>query len=129
MNIIAIDIGNTNIHIGLFLDSKEQFIESFSGLSGMELADCLKSAWEQIPTIESSKEKRHDGVIVVSSVKPAWTEVIRQIAKDSLNEEILIIGKDIPLPMNVWVDEPDKVGPDRVVLAAAACCSGGGAVA
>jgi pantothenate kinase type III len=31
MNIIAIDIGNTMIHIGLFLDGKEQFIKSFLG--------------------------------------------------------------------------------------------------
>jgi len=53
-------------------------------------------------------------------VKPVWTEEIRRIEKDNLNEEIHIIGKDIPLPMSVWVDEPDKVGTDRIVAAAAA---------
>lgn len=120
MNIIAIDIGNTNIHIGLFLDDEEKSIESIAGKSQARLAQCLKSAWEQIPVLESSKENKRDGVIVVSSVKPAWTKIVRQIAANSLGEDILVIGEDIPLPMTCWVDEPDKVGTDRVVSAAAA---------
>jgi len=120
MNIIAIDIGNTNIHIGLFFDGEEKSIESIAGKSQARLAQCLKSAWEQIPVLESSKEGKRDGAIVVSSVKPAWTKTVRQVAANSLGENILVIGEDIPLPMTCWVDEPDKVGTDRVVSAAAA---------
>ena len=120
MNIIAIDIGNTNINIGLFLDGEEQFIKSFTGRPREELVDCLVSAWDKIPVAESSKEKKHDGVIVVSSVEPAWTELITGIVKETLGEKIHIIGKDIPLPITCWVDEPHKVGTDRVVAAAAA---------
>ncbi len=120
MNIIAIDIGNTNIAIGLFLEGKEEFIESFPGPPGAEWTNGLESAWEKIPLVEGSKENKRDGVIVASSVKPAWTEEIQRIAKDRLDEEILVIGKDIPLPMSVWVDEPEKVGTDRIVSAAAA---------
>ena len=120
MNIIAVDIGNTNIGIGLFLDGKEQFIKSIPGRCLAKLTSCLKSAWSKIPIAESSKEKKRDGVIVISSVKPAWTKIIREIAKDELGEKVYIIGKDIPLPMTLWVDEPDKVGTDRVVSAAAA---------
>ena len=99
MNIIAIDIGNTNINIGLFLDGEEQFIKSFTGQAREELTDCLVSAWQKIPIAESSKEKKHDGVIVISSVKPAWTELITEIVKETLGEKVHIIGKDIPLPM------------------------------
>ncbi|UCC98058.1 MAG: type III pantothenate kinase [Phycisphaerales bacterium] len=120
MNIIAIDIGNTNIAIGLFLDDKEEFVKTIPGRSAAQQTSCLKSAWDKIPILESSKEKRRDGVIVVSSVKPAWTELVEQIAAEQLDEEIHIIGKDIPLPMTLWVDEPDEVGTDRVVSAAAA---------
>jgi len=120
MNIIAIDIGNMNIDIGLFLEGKEDFVKSIPGGSRAKLTNCLKSAWQKIPVIESSKEDKRNGVIVVSSVKPAWTEIIREIAETNLDEEIHIIGKDIPLPMQLWVDEPDKIGTDRVVSAAAA---------
>ena len=120
MNIIAVDIGNTNIDIGLFLDDEEQFIKSIPGRSHKKLTDCLKSAWQEIPVAESSKEKKRDGVIVISSVKPAWTKLIQKIVKDNLGEKVYIVGKDIPLPMTLLVDEPDKVGTDRVVSAAAA---------
>ncbi|NQT00618.1 MAG: type III pantothenate kinase [Planctomycetes bacterium] len=120
MNIIAIDIGNTNIGIGLFLEDKEQFVKSIPGSSRAKLTSCLKSVWAKIPVAESSKEKKHDGVIVVSSVKPAWTRLIQQIVKNELGDKIYVIGKDVPLPMSLWVDEPDKVGTDRVVSAAAA---------
>ena len=120
MNIIAIDIGNTNIAIGLFFDDREEFIESIPGGSAEKLTVCLKSAWEKIPLVEGSREEKRNGVIVVSSVKPAWTETIAQIAASELDEEIHIIGKDVPLPMTLAVDEPHKVGTDRVVSAAAA---------
>jgi len=120
MNIIAVDIGNTNIDMALFLDGKEQFIKSIPGSSRTRLKSCLKSAWGKIPIAESSKEKKRDGVIVLSSVKPDWTRLVQQITKDELGEKVYLIGKDIPLPMTLWVDEPDKVGTDRVVSAAAA---------
>jgi type III pantothenate kinase len=120
MNIIAVDIGNTNITIALYLKDEEQFIKSVSGRSRAKLTDIFKSAWEKIPVAKSSKEGKRDGVIVVCSVKPAWTKLIREVVKDNLDEKLHIIGQDIPLPMSLWVDEPEKVGVDRVVSAAAA---------
>lgn len=120
MNIIAVDIGNTNIGVGLFLGDEEKSIEIVPGASRDKLAECLKSAWEQIPVARSSREGKRDGVIVVSSVKPAWTALVEEIAQSELDEKTQIIGMDIPLPMSVWVDEPDNVGVDRIVSAAAA---------
>ena len=70
--------------------------------------------------LESSKETKRDGVIVVSSVKPAWTEMVRRIADEDLGENIRVIGEDIPLPITTFLEEPSKVGTDRIVAAAAA---------
>ncbi len=120
MNIVAVDIGNTKIAVGLFLDGKEESIESFSGLAEAELKDYLVSTWQRIPVVEASAEGKRNGAIAVSSVKPAWTEVVRRIAADDLKEDIHLIGEDIPLPMSVWMDQPETVGTDRVVSAAAA---------
>jgi type III pantothenate kinase len=128
MNIVAIDIGNTKIAIGLFLDGNAKFIRSIPGSDREELTDCLTSIWQQVPILETSKcrkasltgEKKRDGHVVVCSVKPVWTEVVREIVETNLGEKIHIIGEDVPLPMPVWVDEPKKVGTDRVVSAAAA---------
>ena len=120
MNIIAVDIGNTNITIGLFLEGREEFIKSIPGQSTDKLTELFKSAWQKIPIAKSSKEKTRDGVIVVSSVKSAWTELVHKIAGEALDEKIHIIGQDIPLPIDLAVDKPSEVGTDRVVSAAAA---------
>jgi type III pantothenate kinase len=120
VNIIAIDIGNTNITIGLFLEGDEKFVKSVPGKDQGRLTELLKSAWQMIPVAKGSKEKKRDGVIVVSSVKPDRTEMIQQVAEEDLGEKVYIVGKDIPLPISLWVDEPGKVGTDRVVAAAAA---------
>ncbi len=120
MNLIAVDIGNTNIKVGLFLKSEEKNIESVPGQDEQKLTSVLKAAWEQIPTVKNSKEQKHDGVIVVSSVKPIWTALIEKIARETLAEKILVIGRDIPLPMDLSVKESSNVGTDRVVAATAA---------
>jgi type III pantothenate kinase len=120
MNIIAVDIGNTNIGVGLFLDGAEEVIQSIPGESEAQLKACLIDSWGKIPVLESSKEKKRNGVIVVSSVKPMWTDLVRRIADEDLRENIRVVGEDIPLPITVWLDEPGRVGTDRVVAAAAA---------
>ncbi len=120
MNIIAVDIGNTNITIGLFLKDQEQFVKSIPGQSREKLTGLFKSAWEKIPIAKSSKEKKRDCVIVASSVKPAWTKLVQQVVKETLGEKLYIIGKNIPFPMDLSVNEPEKIGVDRVVSAAAA---------
>ena len=120
MNIIAIDIGNTNIAVGLFLDGVEDFIRTIPGGAEDQLRQCLTESWQRIPVLESSKEKKRNGVIVVSSVKPVWTDLVRRITQEDLGEKIRVIGQDLPLPITVWLDDPQKVGTDRVVAAAAA---------
>ncbi len=120
MNIIAIDIGNTNITVGLFLKDEEKFIKSMPGGEEEELRACLREAWEKVPVVAGSKEHKHNGVLAVSSVKPVWLEVVRGIAKETLGEDLYVVGQEIGLPMNMWVDEPGKVGTDRVVAASAA---------
>lgn len=120
MNIIALDIGNTNITAAFYLDNEEQFVESVPGESIKQLDHILKSAWEKIPLLKSAKQPTRDGIIVASSVKPDWTRKVQKIIQDSLNEKILLIGRDIPLPISLWVDEPQNIGTDRAVSAAAA---------
>jgi len=120
MNLIAVDIGNTNTTVALYLKGDEKFTKSVRGCTEKKLTELLKFAWEKIPYAKSSKEKKRDGLVAVSSVKPAWTNILKKIVKKELGEKILLIGKDIPLPMTLRVDEPDKVGTDRVVSAAAA---------
>ncbi len=120
MNIVAIDIGNTNVTVGLFLADDEKSVESVAGGKTEEVAAALVSAWEQIPFVKNATEPKREGVIVVSSVKGEWTKMVSGICADELDEKIKLIGKDIPLPIETGVDNPLEVGTDRIVSAAAA---------
>ena len=63
MNIIAIDIGNTNITAGLFIDNTEVMIEKIAGDNREELAARFKSFWQKIPFVKAGKDKdkKRDG--------------------------------------------------------------------
>ncbi len=120
MNILALDIGNTNIGLGLFLDGEEVAIETIDGNDQILLKSTLETLWEKVPIISMSAEGRRDAVIVASSVKPVWTEMIKELIKVTFDEKVLMIGQEVPLPIPVWTDQPEQVGTDRVVAAAAA---------
>jgi type III pantothenate kinase len=120
VNLIAIDIGNTSISIAFFLNDKEELLQSMPNTDLAGLAVILKSSWSRIPTMQASKEKKRDGVIVVSSVSPKITATLEDIVRVELDEKTYLIGRDIPLALNIAVDEPSKVGTDRLVAATAA---------
>ena len=130
MNVIAVDIGNTNITIGLFVDDIERSIEKIPGSDADKLTEVFKACWEKIPFSRASKDEKRDGHIVVASVKPKWTEKVKEIVKETLGEGILEIGlgKDVPLPMKLDVDNPAEVGVDRALCAFAAYTVVGDAV-
>lgn len=123
MNLIAIDIGNTNIKAAFYLDDSEQQLvslplvdEGFDESFGRFLADC----WDQVPLSGTATTPTKNGAIVVSSVNPEATERVRGICFSELGEKIRVIGKDVPLPIETSVDNPFEVGTDRLVTAAAA---------
>ena len=46
MNLVAVDIGNTNIKVGLFLKGEEKSVESIPGQDEQKLTSVLKADWE-----------------------------------------------------------------------------------
>ncbi len=120
MNLIAIDIGNSNIDLGLFLKDEQKEVISVDGGSKEELENTIKSLWGQIPIAKSSKEKKRDGVIIACSVNPEWTKTVEKIVKDALKEKLLVIGKQIPMPIQMSVEQPETVGMDRLLVSSAA---------
>jgi len=120
MNIIAVDIGNSTITVGLFVDDNEKFIETVSGGDRDKLGDMLIDAWGQFPMVKSDTVNKREGVIIVSSVKPEWCDMVKEICANELDEKIMVIGIDVDLPIEMGVDNKHEVGTDRIVAAAAA---------
>jgi type III pantothenate kinase len=123
MNLIAIDIGNTNIKVGFYLKDEEKFIKSVNDENGdieSLLIDVLNECWDQVPLVKSAKEPTKDCTAVAGSVKSQWTEMVTEVMKDELDLKLHIIGVDVPIPMETAVDDALQVGTDRLCSAAAA---------
>ena len=122
MNTIAVDIGNSSIKVGLFLQGEQIPTETIANGDREKLASVMKRLWERVPVAKRSTEGKRDGVIVACSVKPVWTELLRDVCENELGEKVLEIGidKEIPLPIKLCVEYPANVGVDRIVAAAAA---------
>ena len=130
MNLLAIDIGNTSIKFGLFLEGVLEPVISISGTDEPALRETLRKEWAKVPISTISTEGKKNGVILVSSVKNEWTELLGGIVQEELNEQIKEIGieKDIPFPIKAAVEFPAEVGADRILSAAAAFIVEGDAV-
>jgi pantothenate kinase type III len=59
-----------------------------------------------------------------SSVVPAWTRALRSIGRNGPIEKIVEAGFMTELPFGLSVEEPEKVGPDRLCAAAGAWAEG-----
>lgn len=120
MNILAVDIGNTNITIALFVKGTEKVLETFAGGDRDGIAAFVKKCWDSLPIVKSSKDQVKDGIVAVCSVKPDWTKDFAKIVKETLNEKIKIIGQDIDIPMETAFKDSSSVGKDRLLAAMAA---------
>jgi type III pantothenate kinase len=131
MNLIAIEIGNSNIKLAFYKNDEEVLLRSLNGLSQefeADMAALLNECWDQVPLVKMAVEPVKECVLVASSVKPEWTELVSDIVKDELGQKLLVIGQDVPLPIDTSVDNPLQVGTDRLITAAAAFAVVEGAV-
>lgn len=110
--IVALDIGNTNITVGGIENGELAFqgrIETDCGKSFEKIAEEIK---------EIAGNKIAGGII--SSVVPKMTGIAEKALKSLTNGEVLIVGQNIDVGINVLMDRPEKVGEDMLVDAVAA---------
>lgn len=109
--LLAIDIGNTNIHNGIFKASalKKRFIFPAYGKS------LEKEYRRRLKPYIGKIEK----IIIVSVVPPVSKDVERKL-KGILNRKVLIVGRDVDSGVKNLYTHPEQVGQDRLVNARAA---------
>ena len=115
--LLTIDIGNTNITMGLY--QREELVASWR----------VRTMHERLPDeygvllLDLFRHKNYlpgqvEGV-AVASVVPPLTPVFRQVCRDYLEQEPLVVDTDVRTGVRVRYDDPREVGVDRVVDAAA----------
>lgn len=117
--VIAVDIGNTNIVLGIFDNNNLKFIERIStdhNITSLEYALKFKS----ILDIHNINSKMITGSII-SSVVPAVTQMTEAAIKRITGIEPKIVGKGLETGLEICIDTPNQLGSDLVVDAVAVC--------
>lgn len=116
--VLAIDIGNTNIHVGVF-ENKRLLSSFYLGTdytrSGDEYAMVLKALIEN----NSHSPASFEGVII-GSVCPSVTSKIEYAVKKITSAAVTLVGPGIKTGYPIKVDNPSELGADLVANAAGA---------
>jgi len=116
--LLAIDVGNTQTHLGAFRGdqlAEHWRFQTRAGATGDELAERLSGLMELRDVGFDDLEG-----IVVSSVVPPLGSEYRGLAERYLDVECLVVGPGIKTGMAIEIDTPTEVGADRLVNAIAA---------
>lgn len=111
--LLAIDVGNTNIVLGVYSDEKLLFtmrIASDKNRTSDELAVSIKSvlAFHNVDV-----SKIDDSII--SSVVPEITNTLKTSISAIIGKEPMIVGPGLKTGINIVIDNPAQLGSDMLV--------------
>ena len=109
--ILTVDIGNTNITIGLFKGDKLRFKENFPTSKAQGFGLFLRG----IAVLKSAVE-----AAVICSVVPKATTLIKKAIAGLGHIPIYVLGRGLAVPIKNRYGRPEQVGQDRLVCAYAA---------
>ncbi|MBI3176869.1 MAG: type III pantothenate kinase, partial [Chloroflexi bacterium] len=116
--LLAIDIGNTNITLGLYdgetLGPRWRLStvhERMPDEYGLQLIGLFDHAGIRAGDVAA---------IALASVVPPLTGTWVELCKTHLNREPLVVDADVKTGVRILIDEPRQVGADRIVDVAAA---------
>ncbi|MBN1898307.1 MAG: type III pantothenate kinase [Spirochaetes bacterium] len=114
--LLAIDIGNTNIVIGVFQDK--------TLLDKWRISTQINKTEDEYMSLLDSylnKKKYHFHSGIISSVVPSLDKVFENLFKKMLRIKPIIVSHKLNLGIHPRYKNPDEIGADRLVNAAAAC--------
>ncbi|MBI4312894.1 MAG: type III pantothenate kinase [Chloroflexi bacterium] len=116
--LLAIDIGNTNVKMVVFNDSKLRSSWRLA-TETQRMPDEYQMALANLLPLGGLAPSDVDAV-VMCSVVPPLTAVFTEVCQDLLHIRPLVVGAGVRTGIRVVYDDPRSVGADRIVDAAAA---------
>ncbi|WIF95646.1 type III pantothenate kinase [Caminicella sporogenes] len=124
--LLAFDVGNTNIVLGVY-KGKELIKHWRISTDKSKTSDELGMIVNQLFQYEGLRlEDVTD--IIISSVVPTIMYSLQHMAYKFCNKEAIIVGPGIKTGINIKYDDPRQVGADRIVNAVAAYHKYGGPI-
>jgi len=124
--LLAFDIGNTNITLGLF-QGESIFATWRMSTDAARMPDEYSVLLHQLLALKGLTASQIDAV-AICSVVPPLTPVFLELCKSYFEVEPLVVGTGTKTGIRILYDNPRDVGADRIVDAAAALNIYGGPV-
>jgi len=122
--LLAIDIGNTNIALGIF--KKNKLIQHWKIQTEREkTSDEYGITLLNLFSLSGSEKKEIESVII-SSVVPPLTPIFEDLSQSLFKVKPAVVGPGLKTGMAILYENPLEVGADRVVAALAAYEKHGG---
>ncbi len=123
--LLAIDVGNTQTHLGMFRD--DQLVEHWRFATvRFATADELASKLASLLDLSDLRLRDVDAAIV-SSVVPTLAHEYERLIARYLDGNGALVGPSLKTGMPIRIDTPQELGADRLVNAVAAFDRVGGA--
>ena len=122
--LLAIDIGNTNVVLGVFRNNNWEFIWRLE-----TLADRPKEQYELALSnyfLENDLNVKAVRSVVLGSVVPALTQPFVSVCERMFSKHSLVVGPDIYPKLNLIIENPQEIGADLVANSMAAFRKYGG---
>jgi len=116
--LFAIDIGNSNIHIGFFERDKLKHTFSLSTTTNRSV-DEYKVVLKLLINEYGCAIEEVEGVII-GSVVPSVTGKIQHAVSDITGAPIMLVGPGVKTGFHIKLDDPTQLGADLAANAAAA---------
>ena len=109
--VLACDVGNSTIRLATVAgDDVSEILTVRVGELG-SLAEPLQAMWASRHAPEQ---------VVASSVNASALKAVEAAAAEAIQRNTLVVGRDLPLPLDTDLDKPNSIGVDRLCCAAAA---------
>ncbi|OIO27381.1 MAG: hypothetical protein COZ31_07550 [Nitrospirae bacterium CG_4_10_14_3_um_filter_44_29] len=117
MKLVAIDIGNSSIDIGFFIEA-ELFVQKINTKPPLQ-----PSEYSELFTgfmREKNIDKMPEGIII-SSVAPGHTDSVKKACSALSKKGTVVLTHKMKTGIDFQINEPEKLGTDRIAAAAGAC--------
>ncbi len=116
--LLAVDIGNSDITLGLWKDQEWKFVWRVA--TKQDLPELYYGIKIREYFFESAMEANQVHTIVISSVVPGLTEKIRNVVRTLFEREAIVLGPQIYNKLPLGILNPYEIGSDLVANASAA---------
>ncbi len=118
MDLIAFDIGNSSVKVGVFDNGQ---MKEHTSISINDLETNLPEILEKYRAICGEQDFGASTVpLPASSVNKQALKLVERIVLKQFNQDLILVGRDFALEMPVGVTNPESLGSDRLLTASAA---------